>query len=552
MAITIPRPDRQQTTAPLPGGGLNVTPPAAPSTEGVARAAASLFENEFKKANQVAVLDADLQNSRFTTDLLNNPTTGLLNRKGRDVNGIYDEAQTAWSQHMAQVLSGLSNDTQRAAFKNLAGHRWADTDLQLNRYISAENRRYDDETTSAWGKNETERAASSWNDPDVVSSSLGIQHAVLTDYARRSGKPPEWLDDAKRQASSTTHKAVINQMLINNQDELAQAYYKTNKSDIDAADRVALSDKLATAGVDGAAARSAQKLWDRLGPKDDDDPVDLDTLTTEARRTIKDTKTADAAVARLKERASIHSTASASRTQANTDAIWEAHDKGTRAEDIYTMQEYIDLPGSAKQQVRDKLTAYQNAKVPEDKNTEVALATEAMMMPVNATPEDIRMFKATVSAAVAQRLIEPGTGRTIITDAENAVKIDPERRAAIQAVVTRLREDYRNGLMGDDVEGSNEYNKQIEGLYKWSKLNLDRDPSEYYESVSAPYRAGWVKTILDYVPIAGSFVDSTPQDFKARREELQTPALPQPGDIVKGYRFKGGALNDPTNWEEVK
>jgi hypothetical protein len=28
------------------------------------------------------------------------------------------------------------------------------------------------------------------------------------------------------------------------------------------------------------------------------------------------------------------------------------------------------------------------------------------------------------------------------------------------------------------------------------------------------------------------------------------PAVPKPGDIYKGYRFKGGEPSDPHNWEK--
>jgi len=555
MAPVVPTAERKQTTAPLPSGALNVTPPAPVGPEKTLNAAAEIFQAEVRRANQVSVLDADLQNSQFTTDLLDNPTTGLLTRRGKGVNGIYEEAQTAWQEHTARVTEGLSNDEQRLAFQRLAGSRWATIDNQLNKHIYAENLRYDNETTAAWGKNEIERAARSWQDSEVITSSIGIQGAVLTDYARRTGKPPEWLEQAKLESTSATHKAVLNQMLINGQDTLADAYYKEHQSEIAADDRENLSAKLEGATTDGAAARLAQDVWVRSGPKDDDDAVNLDTLTAEARALGEEEKVIKATIAQLKERAAIHDTARNSRVAANTDAIWEAYDKGRRTEDIYSMQEYVALPGSEKRKVRDQLTQYLNVKPPEDRNTEVALATEAMMIPVTAKPQAVREFKARVAAAVAQGLIAPGTGRTIITDAESALKVDPERSAGIQAVVTRLKEDYKNGVMGEGVEASNEYNKQIEGLYKWSKTNLDRDPSEYYEAVSQPYKAGWVKSVLDYVPL----INFTPaQDPKARRLELQggnTTGAPPVDERVAGAVYdtpKGKMKWTGTGWLPVE
>jgi len=54
------------------------------------------------------------------------------------------------------------------------------------------------------------------------------------------------------------------------------------------------------------------------------------------------------------------------------------------------------------------------------------------------------------------------------------------------------------------------------------------------------------KPDLRVVPLGGTIYD-----VNTRGAVTQPAAGPKPGDVVDGYRFKGGSLNDPSAWEEA-
>lgn len=61
-----------------------------------------------------------------------------------------------------------------------------------------------------------------------------------------------------------------------------------------------------------------------------------------------------------------------------------------------------------------------------------------------------------------------------------------------------------------------------------------------------------LKSIFDTMRSRGG-VPTAPEQPQAETQQNQPdPANPQPGDVVLGYRFKGGNRRDPNNWEKVQ
>ena len=168
-----------------------------------------------------------------------------------------------------------------------------------------------------------------------------------------------------------------------------------------------------------------------------------------------------------------------------------------------------------------KAKAKKAEEVKDDRQTAVNMSIEAMLMSSSSTPEDVYAFKQKTAQFVREGKLIPTTARTIINDAEQSINVDPARKATIGSVVTSLKADLKDGLMGKGVEGSQEYNKQIEALYKWAKQNPDKDPSEYYDAVSKPYKDTLTKRILDWVPVVGWGVQPKTTDYTGNRLEIQ-------------------------------
>ena len=155
-------------------------------------------------------------------------------------------------------------------------------------------------------------------------------------------------------------------------------------------------------------------------------------------------------------------------------------------------------------------------KVVDNTLVSATLAAEAMTMSPDVTTEDISDFKVRVAKEVLAGKLKPATGRSIITDAERTLKLDPVRKSSEDNIVVFLKSDYNNGLYGEPgtTEARAEYNRQMTAFSTWSKANLDKDPIEYYERVSDIHKKGFIAGLLGI-----GEPEVTP---KQRREEIET------------------------------
>lgn len=61
-----------------------------------------------------------------------------------------------------------------------------------------------------------------------------------------------------------------------------------------------------------------------------------------------------------------------------------------------------------------------------------------------------------------------------------------------------------------------------------------------------------LKSIFDTMRVRGGVTSTDPAPSDAAQSGPSDPSNPQPGDVVLGYRFKGGNRRDPNNWEKVQ
>lgn len=352
----VPVAERTVETAPLRGGQLSPVPSRAfGNMDQAFGAAESSMVEERKKADQLAVLDGDVKNSAFKTSLMYDPDKGLLNRRGKDAFGIYDEAKAKWDKHVQETEKGLASETQRIAFRNRALSHWADMDLQLKRHIADEGRKYDDTVTESWIANERTAASLNYQDGERVKTSIATQKAVLADHAKRNGLPAEWLKLKTLEAESKTHVSVIERMLDNGQDEAAQGYYQANKDGL-GADAGNIEAKLTVAVSEGKASRAVTEVWDTIGPKKDTDPVSEYAMVEAIREKLgDDEKAVKAAISDIKERAGLWNAQQRENTEANEATVWKAAEQGASIEQIRSMPEYRKLDGKTQVSIKEHI-----------------------------------------------------------------------------------------------------------------------------------------------------------------------------------------------------
>lgn len=220
-------------------------------------------EDEKRKGDQLAVLDADKQLGDLETQLLHGPT-GALNKRGKDAFGTPDEVSKVWNKQTAEIEKNLANNDQRAAFMKARASRQQDVNSQLQRHVSSETRKYDDEVTTSFVNNERNAAGTNYLDNERINRSINRQGNTLIDYANRNGKGQEWIDEKTLDASSKTHMLVMGRMLANGEDQFAEQYYKTSAKGMTGDDRKDIERALEQGRTLGQAQRIALDVSSRV------------------------------------------------------------------------------------------------------------------------------------------------------------------------------------------------------------------------------------------------------------------------------------------------
>ncbi len=245
-------------------------------------------------ADQLAVLDADRKLSEVETRLLYDPQSGAINKKGKDAFGAHEEVMRNLETEVQSIEGELRNETQRMAFRRSLVSRQVNIDRQLQRHVSTEIQRYDNETTESYLANERDAAVANYHDPERVNLSVERQRAAIQDHANRNGLPPEWVENKLKDSTSKTHGSVISRMLANGQDLDAKKYYDAHKDLFTGADAAAIEKDLEEGSLRGESQRQSDLIFEKFGSS-------MSTAMDKARE-IEDPKLRDEVTSRLKDR----------------------------------------------------------------------------------------------------------------------------------------------------------------------------------------------------------------------------------------------------------
>lgn len=171
-------------TPSLPSQAFTGLQPSGRAAEGLL---ADIYEEEKRKLDYTAVLDADQQLSETSTRLL----IEAQNFKGRDAVGALDHVKNQWDETAKQIKEGLANDEQKFSVENRALQHWTTLNNAVNRYVNQENNRYAEEVKNSWIINKANSVKANYADPEAVENAQAEIKAVLRDYHKRQGNPPE-------------------------------------------------------------------------------------------------------------------------------------------------------------------------------------------------------------------------------------------------------------------------------------------------------------------------------------------------------------------------
>lgn len=245
----VPRVQRQVQAEALPGVRLTAaqTPESLGATSGDpiasaligAGAAAEKFgiegyskivDEERKRADQVAILNADTQLAKWENDRLYGDK-GALKIKGQDAQGLPEMVGEEFSKKADEIDAALSTPEQKAAFRRIRADRGINIDSTLKRHTYAEAQQYQAGELQASLENSRSAAIANANDPRRVGQELDRQVNAIKTHARDLGFGPEQVQQQIDATRSATHVGVIENLLAQQQTKAAKVYFEEATAD---------------------------------------------------------------------------------------------------------------------------------------------------------------------------------------------------------------------------------------------------------------------------------------------------------------------------------
>lgn len=243
MTITVPRARQEVSSNPSPTVRMNSDAPSGAFDNGamqVNEAAQKIFEDHRQKADMAAFYDADLRAAKIQAQL---EVANKEKLKGREAMGAPDAADMAFESELADIAQSLT-PSQREMFEKSAKSRRGSLYATLEHYAGSEATKYSIGVAESYinqTKADAANAANKLNVGDEVGTIGGVaditdqlqrQEAGVRDWAKLHG-----MDDAQtlqlvKQHRSDTHRAVIDVLLTNGNDIVAQNYRDMHKDEI--------------------------------------------------------------------------------------------------------------------------------------------------------------------------------------------------------------------------------------------------------------------------------------------------------------------------------
>lgn len=214
-----------------------VTAPGADSFgaglgEGIQRAAqsaAGIIKAEREKADRTATLQARTSLDQVEVDLLYNPQTGALAKRGQDAFTVDQSTLKAYDEQVAKVEGGLATDGQKQAFLLMAAQRRAEINKQLQRHISGELTSYADAANKASLESTLNNVSANYGDPDRVEQERKFGLAVIMSDTDNKGLPASVVKAKVDSWESMVQKAVVERLAVDDPVK-AKEYFEQNSA----------------------------------------------------------------------------------------------------------------------------------------------------------------------------------------------------------------------------------------------------------------------------------------------------------------------------------
>jgi len=402
----VPRLTRQVDTAPIPGVRRQAHETPLSEGAGLEQARAQKFEalagageqlirtgygvgqiamEERRRADEVAVLNAENQLAKWENHRLYDPKQGALGVRGRDSFGLPESVGAEFNDVASTIEHGLATDRQRAAFARVRQNRELSVDLTLRRHVAGEMQRYEAGELQAFIENTTSHAIANATDPRVIGADLQSATDAIKRFAPRAGLGPEQVQDQITKVTSATHVGVIDQLLATDQTKSAQVYFEETRGAIKGEAIARIEKALQESSTRKRAQEETDKILAAGGSLTDQ---------REKAKGIEDPQTRDAVMQRLEHEAAIKEREDRVRDETTLRGVYDIVDQTHDVTKIPATT-WATLEGSQ----RSALRGYANAlargvPVETDLPTYYALMQQAADDPEMFTKQNLLNYRA--------------------------------------------------------------------------------------------------------------------------------------------------------------
>jgi len=315
---------------------------------------------ERNKANEVALLEATNKLDQWELSTLHDPENGALAQRGKNSFDLPEKVDDSFRSVAGEIEKGLANDEQKLAFQKAKQQRGSAIALTVRRHVAGEIKAFDAAQLDASLRNSVSIAAANALDDTKRTDAINRGEDEIIKAANRNGDGPDVYDRQVEAFHTAAHAAVIDNLLATDHSAQAEAYYQKNKEQIDGAKRADLEAKIDTGTTAKKARTASDGIWREMGPKNDQQPIDLAAMEDKARELFPDDEKAlKAAMLNLRERKAAVDASRADRKEATAGALWGAVAKGATLKQVQSMPEYLTAPGHLQAQISEHIVDQQ-------------------------------------------------------------------------------------------------------------------------------------------------------------------------------------------------
>lgn len=224
------------------------------------RQARTVADAEAKRADEIALLDAQNQLDSWEHPRLYDPNTGALSVHGKDAMPLPEVVGEEFQKVAGDISKGLGNDRQRVKFARIQEQRGQMLDLNLRKHVYGEMQRYEGQELQATIENASNAAIANATDPRRVGLELNRAVDAITTHAPRLGLGPEEIAHQLDAVRTKTHEGVIESLLAQDQAKTAAVYFDETKSQISGPAVIRIEKALAVGKTRGEAQKAADAI----------------------------------------------------------------------------------------------------------------------------------------------------------------------------------------------------------------------------------------------------------------------------------------------------